>query len=415
MDIQLIIIGDEILIGKIKDLNTQNLAKSLRKTSFNLNKVHIISDNDDEIMSALTTVHSQGDIAIISGGLGPTIDDITKKTVAKYLNVEIKECLYALETTLKQYKRGNREYNKDKAHYHLLPVGTSPLHNPTGFAPGIYNSKEKILFCLPGVPHEFLSMLEENVLPIINQLKNEKFTRYKVCKTHSIAESKLFNSIIPNLWDELSKFAKVSSLPYMGGVDIALTITANSESQLDEKELKLKNYLLKSELNSNILYFGDDISLEQIIINEAINKGLKIGTAESCTGGLVASRLTDISGSSQCFLGSIISYANEVKVNQLSVSPKTLEKFGAVSEQTAKEMASGLREKLKLDIAVSTTGIAGPGGGSELKPVGTVGIGISSKNGTTSKIYNLNGNREILKVRFSQLALVSLLLEIRAC
>jgi nicotinamide-nucleotide amidase len=414
MNIQLIIIGDEILIGKIKDLNTNTLAKSLRKTSFSLSRVHIISDSEVEILDTLEQVHKNGDIAIISGGLGPTDDDITKSSIAKYIKSDITTNQKANRLVLKQYKRGGREYTPDTHHYHTLPIGCEPLYNPTGFAPGIHYEKNYILFALPGVPHEFNSMLNESVLPLLEKIKAGEFTRYIVCKTHSLAESKIFNSIAPNLWEMLSKYSKVSSLPHIGGVDIALTINGKNTEELNQKQKDLTEILSSSPIVDNILHIGEDISLEELIIEEASKKGIKIGSAESCTGGLIASRLTDISGSSSCFWGSVISYSNEVKMKQLGVSEETLNDFGAVSKQTAYEMAEGARKNLNIDMAIATTGIAGPGGGSIDKPVGTVGIGISSKNGTSSTMYQFNGNREILKLRFSEIALITLLLELRS-
>ncbi len=414
MNIQLIIIADEILIGKTKDLNTHTLAKYLRKSSFQLKKVHIIADDELSIKETLSFIHKSGDIAIISGGLGPTQDDKTKNSITSYLNSSLTQNSEALEIVLKQYSRGEREYNTTTHHYHLFPQAAQPLYNPTGFAPGIFHGKNKILFALPGVPHEFESMLNQSVDPILAQYQSQVFNKYLVCKTYGLAESKIFSEFSPTLWKDLEQHAKVSSLPFMGGVDIALTLTANNENELINKENKIREILTKSAIAENILHIGKDLSIEELIIYEAKNKNLKIGSAESCTGGLVASRLTDISGSSSCFWGSVVSYSNDIKINQLNVSETTLMNEGAVSLNTAKEMAMGLLKNLKLDIAVSTTGIAGPNGGSVDKPVGTVCVGIASKDKSYSKIYKFSGNRDLLKLRFSEIALVNLLLEIRS-
>jgi nicotinamide-nucleotide amidase len=212
----------------------------------------------------------------------------------------------------------------------------------------------------------------------------------------------------PQLWDQLESFGEISSLPHPLGVDIGVKIQADSLIALTEKEQKIHSIVKKSKISSSIWHIGAE-TIEEVIIQKAKEKNLKIGFAESCTGGLLASRITDMPGSSSIFWGSIISYSNEVKINCLDVKEKTLREFGAVSKETAFEMAIGARQKLSVDIAVSTTGIAGPGGATPGKPVGTVGIAVSTKSKTVSEMYHYNGNRTSLKYSFSQAALFQML------
>jgi nicotinamide-nucleotide amidase len=231
-------------------------------------------------------------------------------------------------------------------------------------------------------------------------------------KTKLLPESKIFSEYCPDLWDELAKLGSVSSLPHIMGVDIGVMVSAQTEQELEAKKEKVLNLIQNPKLEQSIWHIGHD-SLEEIIIKEAKKKGLTIGTVESCTGGLVASRLTNVSGSSDVFLGSIVTYANSVKESLAHVSLSTLKNYGAVSIETAREMADGGMKSLGAHIIVSTTGIAGPTGGSPEKPVGTVCIGIKSNQLSHAERYHFLGDRLKLKERFSQMALYLLLDEIK--
>jgi nicotinamide-nucleotide amidase len=411
MRFDLIVIGNELLNGKIQDINTHFLASSLTKAGHELGKVQIIQDSPREFKQALQSSIENSDIILTSGGLGPTPDDLTKNMLASYFNKKIIYSEEAFKVTTQHYDLAGREYNTEKIDYHNIPEDFFPLRNPTGYAPGLgYKFKSKRIYSLPGVPLEFQSMFTEEILPTIPSQEN--IIKHFIIKTWKIPEAKIFQELCPSLWADLEYFGEVSSLPHVLGVDIGVRIKAHSENEIESKQKKIITLLNECALKDYIWHIGPEL-IEEVIVKEADSKNIKIGFAESCTGGLCASRITDISGSSSIFWGSIISYANEVKIKSLNVSEQTLTSFGAVSEQTALEMAIGAREHLNVDIAVTTTGIAGPGGGSTDKPVGTVGIGISSKNGSSSRIYNFSGNREMLKMRFSQIALMSLLEEIR--
>jgi nicotinamide-nucleotide amidase len=257
-------------------------------------------------------------------------------------------------------------------------------------------------------------MITESVTPLIQKLapKESTIKKHVIVKTWHVPESKIFKVMAPNLWQELTKFGSVSSLPHFGGVDIGVEIEAKNESELIQKEEAVLAHINQTEVKNHIWHIGPE-SLEEVIVKTAISKKLTIGFAESCTGGLCASRITDVAGSSAVFLGSIVSYANSVKENALQVKTQTLIDHGVVSLETAHEMAKGAREKLQVDIAIATTGIAGPGGGSDQKPVGTVGIGFATKDDSGSEILHFLGDRLTLKQRFSQAALFKLLELIR--
>ena len=412
MKFDLIIIGNELLNSKIQDLNTHFLAKELFVAGHELRKTTIIRDDEQMFYDAISESHDKTDVIVTSGGLGPTRDDLTKTMLAKYFHKKVIYSKKSEEVVEKHFSRSTRVYDKEKIDYHNIPEDFLPIYNPTGFAPGLKLQTNKLrVYALPGVPHEFQAMIKEFIIPDV-KTESSKITKHVVFKTWKIPEAKIFSELDTNLWDLLENEGEVSSLPHVMGVDIGIRIEGNSLKEIESKEKKLLTIMSNSKLNAYIWFIGDS-TLEERIIAEAKEKKLKIGFSESCTGGLCASRITNFSGSSSVFWGSIVSYSNEIKESSLNVKTETLNSFGAVSKETAFEMALGAKENLNVDIAVSTTGIAGPGGGSDSKPVGTVGIGVSSKEKTESQIYHFSGNRKNLKDKFSQIALMTMLEAIR--
>lgn len=408
----LIIIGNELLNGKIQDLNTQTLAKSLLKKGIKLRKAHIVMDGTEDFGEIIDNIQKKSQYLFISGGLGPTLDDVTKNMLAEYFDFEIVENHKAYEIAKFHYHRGGREYDKELIHYHQLPHEFTPIHNPVGYAPGIHYATESFkVFALPGVPSELEGMLEHVIIP--EYIDDGEFIIENITyKTWGVPEAKIFGELCPGLWQKLEAFGMVASLPHITGVDIGVSVTTNSHDELTKIKKKIHKIIMDSNIADNIWHIGNE-SIEEVIITEAKAKNLKIGFAESCTGGLCGSRITDVSGSSSVFWGSIVSYSNDVKMKTLEVTAETLKNHGAVSEQTAKEMASGVLKEMQVDIAVTTTGIAGPGGGSAEKPVGTVGIGVAYKDICKAKIFNPKGNRKVLKRKFSDLAMMNLLRAIR--
>lgn len=415
MQIELIIIASEILNGKIQDLNTVWLSRYLFQQGYFLQFVTIISDDEVIMLEAFKKALERSQIIITSGGLGPTKDDLTKDIVAKLVGKDLSASEEALKITEKNYSRFQRPYDPEKLHYHLIPEGTMVFNNPSGTAPGLATLiNQKCITNLPGVPSEFQEMFAQEIFPFLQTTFKLKpaLQSLVTVKTKLLPESKIFSEYCPHLWDELAKLGSVSSLPHIMGVDIGVMVSAQSEQELESKKQNVLNLIKNPQLENYIWHIGHE-SLEEIIIKEAKLKGLTIGTIESCTGGLVAHRLTNVSGSSDVFLGSIVTYANSVKENLAQVSLTTLKNHGAVSIETAKEMVDGGMKALGTHIVVSTTGIAGPTGGSSEKPVGTVCIGLKSNNLPHAERYHFLGDRLKLKERFSQMALYLLLDEIR--
>lgn len=415
LSVELVIIGDELLSGRTKDANGPVLARFCQRLGAQLRRVHIIGDELEEISHTLLQASQNSDLVICSGGLGPTPDDRTKKALAQMLKVPLEESELAISLLKIHYGRLKREWTPQINHYNLIPKGVGPLHNSRGLAPGLqalYNNKTFVF--LPGVPLEFEAMLEEHfgqmVLSLAPELKPKPILSIR---THGIAEEKIFGELCPGLWDELEAFGKLSSLPHYSGVDLILSAT---EMMTSEQEIvweqNVRELIQRKAIKEHIWQWGE-LSLPSYLLQKCRERKWTLGFAESCTGGLASSMITDIPGSSDQFMGSIICYSNQIKKQQLGVKDETLNEYGAVSFACAEELAQGLRKTLNVDLAVSFSGIAGPGGGSVEKPVGTVSIAVATPKGTTSSLFHFHGSRELLKRRFAakgmQMALKELL------
>lgn len=397
MDIVYIAIGNELLNGKIQDKNAFWLAQACHKNGHHFQSAHLIPDHYEEFEKVLNLYQNSKTLIITSGGLGPTKDDLTKNYLSKYFDSPLEFNQQALEIVSENYKQKDRIYNREYK-YEYIPAKFTALSNTVGFAPGLkFETHQFAIISLPGVPREFNQMITDHI-----EKANTQNDFHLIFKTKDLGETKIFNELEPNLWEELAPYGQVASLPHTLSVDISIKLN----------DIKTKDEVIalmsKTKIFKNIWHIGSE-SLEEVIIAKAQARGLTFGFAESCTGGLLASRITDISGSSSVFFGNVCAYDNSVKQKVLNVKPHTLDSYGAVSTQTATEMASGAREALGVDIVISTTGIAGPGGGSEDKPIGTVCIGFATKNRCESQRYNFSGNRIDLKDRFAQKALFTLL------
>lgn len=414
MNCALLIIGDELLAGRTRDLNGHWLSTFLPSVGLNLQQIKIVNDSEEAIKSSLNELFNSVDIVMTSGGLGPTKDDITKNIIARYFNKELISDKESEALIHKLYSKFDREWTPDKNSYHFYPEGFELLDNLNGYAPGLFfKDKTRAILSAPGVPREFSSMVENTFIPKIKESYNSrdfKELEFFSIRTRGVPEETIFGELCPTLWDELSTIAKVSSLPHSLGIDIVLYY---SPQERDEVIANATKVVERTKLRDHVWQYGN-LSLPELIVREATQKKLTIGFAESCTGGLTSSKITDISGASSVFLGSIISYANSAKTNLLKVDPETIKNFGAVSEQCAKEMANGVILSIGCDIAISFTGIAGPGGGTPTKPVGTVGIGWATREENSSMIFNHRGNRDALKEKFSRTGLFKLLDLIRA-
>ena len=407
MKISLLIIGDEILNGRTIDKNTKWLGQFLEQCGLNLSTVKIIDDNQQSIINGITSLSKTHDILITSGGIGPTKDDLTKECLALYLNETLVDSEEAAIIAKTNYLRINKEWNKSFNNYSFIPASVIPINNPTGLAPGlVYQNNINTILCAPGVPSEFSTMIETEFSSYI--LEHEKYVSKNISKitfrTYKIPEEVVF-STIPNLWEDLSSFGKVSSLPHIAGVDVILTLENNDSDQTLEQ---IKSFESVQKLLEHTWQIGNK-TLPEYVVLQAIKKKITFSIAESCTGGLISSRITDVPNSSKVFLGSTINYSNKSKEDLIGVSPETITNFGAVSEETAQEMANGVLNKFNSDLSISTTGIAGPSGGSLEKPVGTLAIGSCTQKETKSFLINTAGNRVRLKEKFSEYALFQLL------
>ncbi len=414
MKIGFLIIASEVLDGKISDTNTKLMAEFLRTYHLEIKRSMIARDDKTSIQEALKSLFSDCDLIFTSGGLGPTKDDITKDTIASFFGRAIKFSDVACKIAEENYKRFDRPFPGKDHGYCFLPEGFTALSNSSGFAPGLYSQhNKKFLFSFPGVPRELQSMLQDHLLSFIEKHREkDSVLGHVIVRTKKVPEEKIFKEVDPTLWEKLEKFGEVSSLPNLMGVDIGVKMKTKTHDEMAIKVAGVMKIIEESPIKKSVWHCGPE-SLEEKIVTLANQKKIRFGFAESATGGLCSHRITNISGSSQCFLGSIICYDEKIKQHILGVSGKTLEKFTAVSLETAEEMAEGLKKNFSLDIAISLTGYAGPGGGNDKYPVGSVCIGKSLQHGGTSaEHFNFKGDREILKQRFSQAALHTLLEEI---
>jgi nicotinamide-nucleotide amidase len=398
----MLIIGTELLQGKITDANTVWMAQYLRPWNLRLRMTLTVSDEHQDIQAALSMLYHHCDGVICSGGLGPTADDITKNSLGIFFGKAIAANPQARRVAEDNYARFERVLAPGHGYGHL-PEEFEALNNPSGFAPGLwYEEEHRFLLAAPGVPKEFRDMVSDafprKVSPKLADTKNLTLLNFR---TRGVPEERIFQELAPGLWDQLSRYGSVSSLPHVLGVDIGITVATGDVQAVQD-------IIHQSPVAPHVWHEGFE-SLEELIVQRATARGLTFGFAESCTGGLCSHRITSVPGSSRAFWGSVVSYDNSVKTKLLHVQETTLAQHGAVSEASACEMAAGAREALKTALAISLTGIAGPDGGSTDKPVGTVWVGVASEAGVSARRHAFKGDRETLKLRFSQIALYTLL------
>lgn len=390
--ISLLCIGNELIDGTTQDKNLFFLGKYLENMGFSLQKAIFCSDDHKNIKDHLT--HND-DLLILSGGLGPTEDDLTKSAIASALNLDLTYSDEALEIIKKQFDLKSKPYIEKNYHYHLIPKDFIAVYNPTGFAPGLYSKTHKLLL-LPGVPREFSSMIESFLPNLLTQnTLQEKF----IFRTHGVPEITIFRELAPKLWEKLSLLGEVSSLPQDYGVDIGVKIQSDSLDELKEKKSKIERIIKNSNI-SNIIWGQGLISIQEIIHNMLLNSKQTIASAESCTSGMIAQNLTKYSGSSAYFQGSLVAYQNHLKTSQLKVSQDMIEQYGVVSKEVSEAMAQNIREKFQTDYAISTTGHLDFQG--ETPP--HVWISISSKNSVDSKFFKYHKDRDKNKIVFTELA-----------
>ena len=402
MRAEIISVGTEILLGDIVNTNTQFLAKELASIGIEVYRQEVVGDNQDRLLGILEEALNRSDMVITTGGLGPTNDDLTKETACKFFNMDLElhqESLKALEEYFFKMGRKITESNYKQVYF---PKEAIVLPNPNGTAPGaILEKNNKYIVILPGPPREMKPMYLNHVKPYLIK-KGDGIIESKVVRVLGIGESMAA--------EKLKKFIEngvnPTVAPYAKEEDVIFRITAKAESQKEALKLiePVKNQI-EEILGQDVYGEGEETTIEMVVGDLLIKNNLKISTAESCTGGMIASRLVSVSGISDVFLEGAVTYANEAKVRTLNVKEETLKKYGAVSEETAREMADGMAKRTGSDIAVVTTGIAGPGGGTEEKPVGLVYIGLYYKDEVYVYKNVFNGNRQKVRTKATVTAL----------
>lgn len=387
---EIISIGDELLNGQTINTNASWLGVELANAGINPKYVTTIGDNKEDILHALNTALSRTQIILITGGLGPTKDDITKHTLAEYFNTKLIESNEILKHLEKYYSSKNKTLNSLNKTQALLPEKCTIIPNLVGTASGMWFEKNgKIITSMPGVPREMKKMVIDTVLPNLSEKYDLNTIEYYFIKTVGIAESSL--AIKLENWEKnLPKGLKLAYLPALNMVKLRLTNTLNLDYSIIEQEI-LK---VRSIIGEYIYSYNEKESLEESLGKLLIKNKETLSTAESCTGGYLSHLITSISGSSEYYQGSVVSYSNQVKNKELSVSNDVLAKHGAVSEETIKLMAQNCKNKFGTTYALATSGIAGPDGGSEEKPVGTIWIAIAYKDQVKTKLLKLNLRRK---------------------
>ena len=410
MKVELISIGDELLIGQTVNTNASWLGETLSKSGAEIIKTVVISDKKNEIITSLNAIDDNTDCIIITGGLGPTKDDITKYTLAEYFGSKLKQDKPTLDKIESFFSRRNRPMLESNYKQAELPIDCTILENDYGTAAGMWFEKNnKIFISLPGVPYEMQGIMTEQAIPKLKNRFKLKSMYYKTALTQGIGESFLAEKIQD--WENriYKNGLSLAYLPSSGIVKLRVSSAKGSDdaAMIDALFAELENLI------PNHFFGYDRDTLPQIIGQQLIDKKLTIGTVESCTAGMLASQISSIPGASAYYEGALLTYSYKIKTSLANVPADLIQREGAVSEPVAIQMAENGRDILGADICISTTGIAGPGGGTKTKPVGMVWIAIATKDGTTTKKMQFSKHRE-RNIKMTVLSALNLLrLELR--
>lgn len=373
---EIICIGTELLLGQIVDTNATFLAKELADLGIDLHYKSTVGDNLGRMVEVLDRSWNRSEILILSGGLGPTQDDLTREAVAKMLGEKLEFNQEAWEQIKAYFHRMGRPITENNQRQAMFPLSGEIIPNSVGTAPGLLISKNtRYLFAVPGVPYELQNLWDSFIKPFLKQIlisEGSPVLTSKLVKMVGIGESAMEEKII----DLVEKQTNPTIAPYASRGEVSLRITAKSQSEIDNYRVINQTLELIKERLGQYIYGYDNENLETAIGNQLKSRGWHLAIAESCTGGLMTHRITNISGSSAYFLGGVNSYSNELKINLLGVPESTIIKHGAVSEETAAAMANGIRKLTGSDVGVGVTGIAGPGGATPDKPVGLIYMAI---------------------------------------
>jgi nicotinamide-nucleotide amidase len=407
MTAEIITIGDEILIGQIVDTNSAWIGEQLSLAGIKVHQISSISDNEEHILQALAEAEKRVDLVLITGGLGPTKDDITKKTLCKYFDTHLvmhEDILAKIKEFFDRRGFKMSDVNKQQA---ALPEICTVIPNPVGTASGMWFKKNSTVFVsMPGIPHEMKQIMTKGVLPKLKKEYDLPVILHRTILTYGIIESEL-SDLLEDFEKNLPKGMKLAYLPSLERLRLRLSISGNNklelEKLLNEQENKLKKYL-----GNKIFGYGDS-NLQEAVGILLKEKKQTVSTAESCTGGNIAHLITSVSGSSEYFKGSVVAYDNSIKQHVLQVQELSLIKYGAVSKEVVEQMALGVQKLMQTDYAIATSGIAGPTGGTDEKPVGTTWIAVSTPSGKVyAKKYVFGTQREQNIRRASSVALNNL-------
>ena len=403
MKAEIISIGSEILRGQITDTNANFIAKKLVESGIDLEHISAVGDNPESLLSTLKLAFQRSDLIITTGGLGPTEDDITYQTIARALNLKLIKYPEAEENLKKILHKIKIKVSPSNLKQVYLPEGAKIIINQYGTAPAMILEKDNKIICsFPGVPHEMKNLIEENLIPYLK----EKFPpslikKSKILKVTDLGESSV-NELIR---DYINKQTNFSFGIYANPEDIQVQVTTQAPTEKETDKLLQFSVNQLTKILGNYIYGIDDETLEEVVGKLLKTKKLKVAVAESCTGGMLGEMITRIPGSSKYFQGGVISYNAKIKEDLLKVPPEVIKKYGEVSKEVAQLMAEGVRRCCHIDIGISITGIAGPGGATEKKKVGLVYMALADSKKTITQKHQLFGNRQLIRVRSTRRAL----------
>lgn len=401
----LISIGDEILYGQTLDTNSHWISGELDSLGIRVAKKITIGDSREEILESLAEAEKRADMVLITGGLGPTSDDLTKPCLTEYFGTKLQRDEEILIHIKGMFERAGWEMSESNAMQADMPANCTPIKNTIGTAAGMwFDQNDTVFVSMPGVPFEMKQMMKDAILP---RLK-EKFVRdtinHRMIRTIGIGESKLAE-IIKDWEGQLPKTIKLAYLPTMGAVKLRLTTTGDNSSTKKQVQTEIDKVF---PLIEKFVYGYDEEEIEEAIGRMLKAKGMTLAVAESCTGGYLSHKITSVPGSSQWFNGAFVPYSNKLKNEQLHVDSKIIQEHGAVSEPVVLALAKNVREEFKSDVGISISGIAGPAGGTPEKPVGTVWIGYSDSRKTVAKKFQFIRDREI-NIKYSAVAALNMI------
>jgi nicotinamide-nucleotide amidase len=391
MEAEIISIGDELLIGQVINTNASWMAQRLAENGIRVRNMVVVPDEAEDIRKAVDVAFGRSDVILVTGGLGPTKDDITKKVLCDYFGTRLVFHQPSFDNILRLFPTRASNLSPANRQQADIPENCTPVMNQFGTAPGMIFRKEgRILVSMPGVPFEMEAMMNNDVIPMLKKSANSDVMVCKTLLTQGVGESYLSELIA--VWEEsLPENMKLAYLPQPGIVRLRLNAYGDNRETLQE-QIDSQSAKLVEIIPDLIFGYGDD-TMEAVAGKLLRERGKSLSTAESCTGGYLAHLITSVPGSSDYYRGSVIAYANDIKIALLGVSEESLARHGAVSEEVVREMALGAIKRFDTDYAISTSGVAGPDGGTPEKPVGTVWVAVASRVGVTTKLFRLGDHR----------------------